>query len=100
MRNPFRNESDAFWVLGVIGLGIGAIVIGAVIAGPWGGVPVGLAVLGYWSYLFYGWVRRALASRGTGSGRPEQVPPAAGQGGEDPGAQGASSEPLEGPRVN
>jgi hypothetical protein len=60
MRNPFRNESDAFRVLVMILVAAAIVLAAAELVGSWLGVVLGLIAIcaGIWATL--GWLREAL----------------------------------------
>jgi hypothetical protein len=68
MRNPFRNESDAFRVLVMILIGFGIVVAAAEIVGSWLGVTIALIGIAVGIYSAAGWLREGL-------GESEEAPP-------------------------
>lgn len=62
LRNPFRNEADAFRLLLIIGGGIAAVVVAALVGGAWLGVPVAAVLLALAARASYRWLRISLAA--------------------------------------
>lgn len=62
LRNPFRNEADAFRLLLIVGASIAAVVVAALVGGAWLGVPVAVALLALAARSSYRWLRIALAA--------------------------------------
>ena len=62
LRNPFRSESDAFRLLGIVGAGVAVIVLAAVLGGSWIGLAVAAVVIGAGLRSSYRWLRQMIAS--------------------------------------
>lgn len=63
MRNPFRNEADAFRVLVMIVAVAVVVIAAAVLVGSWLGVLLGLVAIAFGIYSTVGWLRVGLAER-------------------------------------
>lgn len=62
LRNPFRNEADAFRLLLIVGAAIAAVVVAALIGGAWLAVPVAAVLLALAGRASYRWLRISLAA--------------------------------------
>jgi hypothetical protein len=62
LRNPFRNEADAFRLLLIMGAGIAVVVAAMLIGGVWLGVPVAVVLLAIAARASYRWLRLSLAA--------------------------------------
>ncbi len=60
LRNPFRSETDAFRLLGLIGAGIAAIVIAAAVGGAAVGVPVAVILGAFATRASYRWISQQI----------------------------------------
>jgi hypothetical protein len=60
MRNPFRNEADAFRVLVMILIAAAIVIAGAEIVGSWLGVVLALIAITIGIWATFGWLREAL----------------------------------------
>jgi hypothetical protein len=60
MRNPFRNESDAFRVLVMIVVAAAAVIAAAELIGTWLGVILALVAISAGIYASIGWLRVGL----------------------------------------
>lgn len=63
LRNPFRNEADAFRLFVLTGLAIAFVVVAAKVGGSWVGLAAAVAVLLIASRATYRWFRLALSER-------------------------------------
>ena len=70
LRNPFRSEQDAFRLLGLIGLGVLAVVLAAALAG-WAGLVVAVVLLSIAARATFRWVRASIAERESVPEAPE-----------------------------
>ena len=70
MRNPFRNEADAFRLLVIIAIAAGAVVAVALLAGSLAGALLGLVLVGVGAYFAWGWLRHALGDNESQKPRP------------------------------
>jgi uncharacterized membrane protein YjjP (DUF1212 family) len=62
LRNPFRNEADAFRLLLILGAGIVAVVVAALVGGAWLGVPMAAVLVAIAARASYRWLRASLAA--------------------------------------
>lgn len=62
LRNPFRSEADAFRLLGLIGAGVAAIVVAAVLGGALVGVPVAVILIGLAIRASFRWTRQQVGA--------------------------------------
>jgi hypothetical protein len=62
LRNPFRSEADAFRLLGLIGAGVAAIVVAAVLGGALVGVPVAVILIGLAIRASFRWIRQQVGA--------------------------------------
>lgn len=60
MRNPFRNESDAFRILVMIIVGAAIVIAAAVIVGSWLGLILAAIGISIGLYSSVGWLRVGL----------------------------------------
>ena len=63
LRNPFRSEADAFRLLLLIGLGVLAVVLAAVLGGGWVGLAVAVALLAIAARATFRWLQASVAER-------------------------------------
>lgn len=63
MRNPFRNEADAFRLLVMIVVAAGIVIAAALLVSSWLGAVLGLIAICAGLYATVGWLRVGLASR-------------------------------------
>ena len=63
MRNPFRNEADAFRVLVMIVVVAAVVIAAAVLVGSLLGVLLGLVAIAFGIFSTVGWLRAGLAKR-------------------------------------
>lgn len=63
MRNPFRNEADAFRVLVMIVAAAAVVIAATLLVGSWLGVILGLIAIGAGLWATVGWLRAGLAER-------------------------------------
>ena len=63
MRNPFRNEADAFRVLVMIVVAAGIVIAAAEIVGSWLGLLLAAVGLAIGFYSAFGWLREGLSER-------------------------------------
>jgi hypothetical protein len=67
-RNPFRSEADAFRLLVIIAVSVGAVVIAAKLGGVWAGVPVALILLALATRATLRWLKVAVGERDAETG--------------------------------
>lgn len=60
MRDPFRNEADAFRLLAIIGAAAGAVIAVALLIGTLAGALLGLVLLVIGGVSAYRWLREGL----------------------------------------
>ena len=63
MRNPFRNEADAFRVLTMIAAAAGLVIAATVLVSGWVGAVLALLAVSLGIYSTIGWLRAGLAQR-------------------------------------
>jgi uncharacterized membrane protein YjjP (DUF1212 family) len=63
LRNPFRSEADAFRLLLLIGLGVLAVVLAAVLGGGWVGLAVAVVLLAIAARATFRWLQASVAER-------------------------------------
>jgi hypothetical protein len=63
VRNPFRNEADAFRLLVIIGIAAAAVIVVALAAGSLAGALLGLVLVCVGGFYAWRWLRYALADR-------------------------------------
>ena len=73
MRNPFRNEADAFRILVMFMVAAAAVIAATVLVGGWLGAIVALVAIGAGIYAAVGWLRVGLGEREEPDG-PEAPP--------------------------
>ena len=61
LRNPFRSEADAFRLLLLIGLGVLAVVLAAVLGGGWVGLGVAVVLLAIAGRATFRWLQASVA---------------------------------------
>lgn len=60
MRNPFRNEADAFRVLVMIVVAAAVVIAAAELVATWLGVLLAIAAIALGAYASFGWLRVGL----------------------------------------
>jgi hypothetical protein len=60
MRNPFRNESDAFRLLVMIVIAAAAVIAAAELVGSWLGLLLAFVAIAVGTYAAVGWLRVGL----------------------------------------
>lgn len=63
MRNPFRNEADAFRILVMFIVAAAIVIAAAIVVGTWLGVILALAAIAAGIYATIGWLRVGLGER-------------------------------------
>jgi len=66
VRNPFRNETDAFRLLVIVGAAGALVIAVTLLAGSTAGAIVGLALACVAAYFVWGWVRQAIGAPDAG----------------------------------
>ena len=69
MRNPFRNEADAFRILVMIMIAAGLVIAAAVLVETWLGAVLALVAIAFGLKATIGWIR-------VGLGEPDEKPAA------------------------
>ncbi len=62
LRNPFRNEGDAFRLLVVVGIAAAIVIAVTLVAGETAGALLGLVLLVVAAVLAWRWLREAIGS--------------------------------------
>lgn len=63
LRNPFRNEADAFRLLVIVGIGAAPVVVLALLVGPIPALVLGAVLLGIAAWRSGRWLRAMIETR-------------------------------------